>query len=461
MEGPRSENLRYCILNILLTWIFSHDNLNVFDFSHRPSFEAITAGDISRIDSFLNKHFAGRQLHLADVWQQTFLLSQILANPESENGGSKGWTRRFNWLMNAAIVFLGAVSGTPNRDFLQPRALPMEAMSKWISRRFNVPFTVQDLEYHITHWVIILSSCAGEAQHTLLPCTPRVDWTMAKYLRVPLSPLSPKISEHLCGEYKSFHEEVVQWYPPRVWGNRITPMSPYEAKTDIFFHFEANIIDHYISHELRVRQLPYCGSGAYRRGQFPLPHDDAMLIANWVRGRVGKRDVILAGVSSGGNLAAATALAWSAKGCPPVGLLLVAPSLDNTFECEERWKEYWDAPWLTPETMRFFQSRCFTGPGDRSRDNWRASPIYADQKTLESMRSFPTKIVAMTGDILFRESLDFASRLEEAGCPTTLSAFPYGHTGLLMQGIMGPALLEDLMEWINQRARSVQDPGTK
>ncbi|KIX92092.1 uncharacterized protein Z520_12176 [Fonsecaea multimorphosa CBS 102226] len=486
----QSRDLSQCILVILLMWIFADGN--VFDLSHWPAAGMTTPWDVNRIHTFITTHFIGRNLRWDDVSQQTSHLRRLLENPEYENRDSMTWTYRFNWLMNAAIVYVGAISGTVTRDFLKPRALPVEAMSRWLSRQFDAPFTVQDLEYHLIHWVIIFSGCAGEAQHNLNYSAVRVDWTMAKYLMVPLTPLAPNISGQFCGPYRRFHEDVEQWYPPRVWRNRITPMSPYDTKTGLLFNFDADTYDYRVSREVLVRQfvplrnerrdMPvivwFAGGGwmlgdisgdnnilshisardgAYRRQQFPIPHDDALEIANSVRNRVGRKDVVLAGVSSGGNLAAATALAWSAQGHPPAGLLLVAPSLDNTWECEERWRENWDAPWLTPEAMRFFQNRCFQGPGDRSRDNWRASPLYADQRTIESTRAFPTKVVAMAGDILCRESIDFVTRLEAANCGPTLSVFPYGHTGLLMQGIVGTALLEEMMDWIKQRANNDMD----
>ncbi|KIW25416.1 hypothetical protein, variant [Cladophialophora immunda] len=489
VNGAGSEYLSRCVLVVLLTWIFARGRS--YSLPHRLTFAFITPFNIAWIQEALNAHIVGRNLRWIEVFQQASHLRGLLDDPEYEDSHSKSWTIRFNWLMNAAIIYVGATSQPITRNCLQPRPLPVAAMSRWFSEYFGIPFTIQDLEYHITRWVIMLSSAAGEVQDRLDPSAPRVEGNMARYLGVPLSPLAPYIAQQLCGPFRVFHEEVVQWYPPRVWENRLTPMSPFDTSTDLDFHSGVDTTDHYLPSGLCVRQfiprherrdLPVimwfagggwmlgdisgdnnvlsqiaarCGcrvfTGAYRRQEFPIPHDDAMVMADWVKNRVGRKEVVIAGVSSGGNLAAATALAWSAAQRPPAGLLLVAPSLDNTSECEERWRPNWDAPWLTPATMRFFQDRCFRSPGDRSRENWRASPIYADQRTIESTRAFPTKVVAMAGDILRRESEDFVARLEAASCQATLSIFPHGHTGLLMQGLVGTALLDEMIDWIRLR----------
>ncbi|KIW93095.1 uncharacterized protein Z519_05700 [Cladophialophora bantiana CBS 173.52] len=485
MDGNR---LSRCILYIMLSWIFCDEC--TFELCHRATFRALptTAVEAEQIQRFLNERFAGRAVSWTQVCQQMDHLRELVTSRQNVQSHTHPWTRHFNWLMNAAILYVGAVAQPVTRAFLEPRALPVNAMLRFLSRRFHVQLTVQDLEHHITRWVIVLCGSAGEVQENLPPTAARVGQTMAKYLAVPLSPLAPNISTQLCDQYRQFHEEVVQWYPPRVWGNRITPMSPYEASTDIPPNLDVYTQDHtpaglivrqFVPEEHKQHDMPvvvwFAGggwmlgdiegdnnvlshisaifSGEYRRKPFPTPHNDALEIANWVRHEVGERDVILAGVSSGGNLAAATALQWAAAKRPPAGLLLVAPSLDNSTDCEQRWQRNWDAPWLTPETMRFFQDRCFQGPGERSTANWRASPIYASQQMIDAARAFPTKVVAMGGDILFQESVDFVARLRLAGCDTALSVFPYGHTGLLMQGIVGTALIEEMIYWIKQRAR--------
>ncbi|OAG41330.1 hypothetical protein AYO21_04493 [Fonsecaea monophora] len=464
----QSEDLSRYILAVLLTWIFAEDN--AFDLSCRPAFGVITPWNITQTQMFINAHFAGRNLRWVEVWQQAYHLGKLLEDAGYENSDSKLWTIHFNWLMNAAIIYLCAVSRTVTRDFHRPRALPVGVMTQFIGRLFNIPFTIQDLEYHITHWVTVLSGCAGKVQANPNASAAKLEWTLAKYLTVPLSPLMPNISRQLCGPYRRFHEEVVQWYPPRVWRNRLTPMSPYQtSSTDIVFNVDAYTSDHDLPCGLRVRQfvprrnerrdlpvLVWFAGGGWMLGDISGDNNvlSQIAVADWVRNRVGRRNIIIAGVSSGGNLAAATALTWSAQGRPPAGLLLIAPSLDNTWDCEERWRGNWDAPWLTPATMQFFQNRCFQGPRDRSRENWRASPIYANQRIIEATRAFPTKVVAMGGDILCQESIDFVARLEAARCPTTLSIFPYGHTGLLMQGIVGTALIEEMIQWIKRRTNS-------
>jgi len=127
-------------------------------------------------------------------------------------------------------------------------------------------------------------------------------------------------------------------------------------------------------------------------------------------------------------LAAFVALQWALQGQPPASLLLVAASLDNTVSCSVGWERNIHAPWLTQATMRFYQTHYLPENRYRSKENWKASPIYAPRDVLSKCRNFPIWIAAMGVDILYQESLEFGQRLKRQGCAVTMREFPTIHT---------------------------------
>ena len=153
---------------------------------------------------------------------------------------------------------------------------------------------------------------------------------------------------------------------------------------------------------------------------------------------------------SGGSLAAVVALEMSSNGIPPVGLLLVAPSLDNGPDCRSRWEVNAHAPWLSRQKMAFYQDRYLPHARYRSIENWKASPAHAPPETLAMARNFHTCIAVMGVDILLGESLVFAERLRNQQCEVTLHEFAdYPHMALAMQGVLGGTLLIKLINWLD------------
>ena len=153
---------------------------------------------------------------------------------------------------------------------------------------------------------------------------------------------------------------------------------------------------------------------------------------------------------SGGSLAAVVALEISSSGFPPIGLILVAPSLDNGPDCRSRWEVNAHASWLSRQKMAFYQDRYLPHARYRSLENWKASPVHAPPETLALARNFHTCIAAMGVDILLGEFLVFVERLRNQQCEVTLHEFTdYPHMVLAMQGVLGATLLIKLIDWLD------------
>ena len=154
-------------------------------------------------------------------------------------------------------------------------------------------------------------------------------------------------------------------------------------------------------------------------------------------------------LQSGAPMAIFLAHEISSKGSPPTGLILVAPSLDNTTECLKGWEENKNAPWVTPKTMELFQAQFLQEPQHRSTENWAASPLYAPSNVLTFFQGVRILIVAMGVDILYLEAVNFYRRLQHMDHKVALRTFHnYPHMALLMQKQLGKDLLRAMRDFI-------------
>lgn len=151
----------------------------------------------------------------------------------------------------------------------------------------------------------------------------------------------------------------------------------------------------------------------------------------WVADRCPGRPLVVAGDSSGGNLAAAAALrARDGAGPALAGQLLVHPALDHRLEGRSA-RDFAEGYFHTTAHMRWYW-RQYVGPDG---DPAAASPgLAADVTGLP-----PALLVLADCDPLRDEGLAHARRLSAAGVPTEVHL----HTGMFHGFLGGAGLLPE------------------
>ncbi|GII64871.1 hypothetical protein Skr01_49560 [Sphaerisporangium krabiense] len=155
---------------------------------------------------------------------------------------------------------------------------------------------------------------------------------------------------------------------------------------------------------------------------FPAAVEDAADALAWARanldrlgadpGRIG-----LAGESSGGNLAAVTALRAARSGDPVRALLLASPVTDFTTSYPSM-TENAAGYFLEAKDLTVISELYFGGDPEAARDA-RVSPALA-----EDLGALPPTVVGVAGfDPLRDDGVVFAARLLRAGVPTTLRVY--------------------------------------
>lgn len=150
--------------------------------------------------------------------------------------------------------------------------------------------------------------------------------------------------------------------------------------------------------------------------RFPIAAEDAVMAVNWAADELGAgRRLVVAGDSSGANLAAVAARRARDAGGPEIALqALVYPVTDHDFESGS-YREHGDRGLpLGAKDMRWFWDHYVPDVSDR--DDPDAAPLRAADLT-----GLPPAIVIVAEyDPLRDEGLAYARRLEEAGVPVTL-----------------------------------------
>ncbi|MFC9388286.1 alpha/beta hydrolase [Streptomyces venezuelae] len=223
------------------------------------------------------------------------------------------------------------------------------------------------------------------------------------------------------------------------------PVRLYEGPGDpvvVFAHGGGWVLCDLDTHDRTCRALA-SRTGAtvvsvdYRRApehRFPAAEDDVCTTLGWAADRYPGRPLVLAGDSSGGNLAAAAALrARDGDGPAPAGQLLVYPALDHRLEGRSA-HDFAEGYFHTTAHMRWYW-RQYAGPDG---DPAAASPgLTPDVTGLP-----PTLIVLADCDPLRDEGLAYARRLSAAGVPTRVHL----HTGMFHGFLGGTGLLPEADE---------------
>lgn len=155
---------------------------------------------------------------------------------------------------------------------------------------------------------------------------------------------------------------------------------------------------------------------------FPAAFDDCLAALDWLHAQDGAIDparVAIRGVSAGGGLAAATALAWRDRKGPPLAhLSLLYPMLDDR---EGAGAQQGQHVW-TPRANRYGWNAYLAGKP--------APSAYAAPARADDLSGLPPTFIA-TGsiDLFFAENMAFAQRLAEAGAPLEMHVYPGAYHG--------------------------------
>jgi len=169
--------------------------------------------------------------------------------------------------------------------------------------------------------------------------------------------------------------------------------------------------------------------------KFPLPLEDCYAAVKWVAEQaeelgVDATRIAIAGESTGGNLAAATALlARDRSGPNLVGQVLVVPLLDRNYETAS-WKDYSQYPPF-PETMEWFWEQ-YLHPDDDA-----TSPYVVPLRSDDLTGLPPTLVITAEADPLRDDGERYAERLAEAGVDVQSTRYDgVAHMFYLMAGIL-------------------------
>ncbi|NGZ85139.1 alpha/beta hydrolase [Duganella aceris] len=193
-------------------------------------------------------------------------------------------------------------------------------------------------------------------------------------------------------------------------------------------------------------------SCTYRRApehRFPAAYDDALAQARWVLAHIealggDPERVVIAGDSAGGNLSAAVTIALRderrqaiATLQPPLpalrGQLLLYPGVDLRLAAREAPSFLADLDPTLPAPMI---GECISAyVGDEHLDDWRASPLAADDLSCLP----PAMMVVLTVDPLRDQGVEYAARLHEAGVACEVIEFPHLTHGFSYIAALVPA----------------------
>lgn len=193
------------------------------------------------------------------------------------------------------------------------------------------------------------------------------------------------------------------------------------------------------------RLAPEAGPGAAR--------DDVVAVTDTaVATGLAEHGLVLAGDSSGGNVAAGAAIRLRDRGeSPVVGQVLLYPFLDPTMSSESH-RTRADGYFVTAELLGHYW-RTFLGD-QPDRFDADVTPLAVNDLT-----GLPPAIVVTAGlDPLADEGVDFARRLRDAAVPVVLRHHPDQFHGFLTIPGYGPGISAAEILWSDLRSLTAPDP---
>jgi acetyl esterase len=174
----------------------------------------------------------------------------------------------------------------------------------------------------------------------------------------------------------------------------------------------------------------------YRMGpehKFPCAVDDCFAATAWVAEharelRIDAARIAVGGDSAGGNLAAVVSIMARDARNPPLAFQLLIYPATNLHHNTASAQELADGYLLTMAVIEYFRGNYLRGEEDR--DDWRASPLLA-----EDLARLPPALIMTAGfDPLKDEGKAYAERLVAAGVPVTHTCYEGTIHGFITMG---------------------------
>lgn len=178
--------------------------------------------------------------------------------------------------------------------------------------------------------------------------------------------------------------------------------------------------------------------------RFPAALDDCMAVTHWLTGHAAEfagdpERIAVAGDSSGGNLAAATALAARNGGPGLAAQALVYPVIDAACATKS-FAEIADRFPLTASQMRWFWSQYLGPDGDP------ADPYASVLRATDLAEAPPALVITAEYDVLRDEGESYAQALRDAGVDVSSLRYPGMIHGFLSMDALTPAADEAMAE---------------
>lgn len=181
----------------------------------------------------------------------------------------------------------------------------------------------------------------------------------------------------------------------------------------------------------------------------PAGRDDVVAVVDWAqRMGFGRHGIMLAGDSSGGNVAAAAAIVLRDTGASPVtGQILIYPFLDPSMDSESH-RTRADGYFVTRTLLAHYWSAHLGDHFDERGADPAVTPL-----AVEDLTGLPPAIVVTAGlDPLSDEGAEYARRLREDGTEVLHRHFPDQFHGFLTIAGYGPARSATDILWGDIRA---------
>lgn len=239
---------------------------------------------------------------------------------------------------------------------------------------------------------------------------------------------------------------------------------PHDVATPglcVFFHGGGFVMGDLETHDQMCRDIARAAQCAILSVQYrlapenPYPESlqDALVATRWAADNtraLGCADdgVVVMGDSSGGNLAAATALSLrDQKEDLLIGQVLIYPVVDHYSGGWPSYRENAEGFYLTEKDMFFFWDTYLTDPAQAKEGL--VSPLR--KKDLSSLP--PTMILSAEFDPLRDEAEAYAERLKESGCSVASERYNSVFHGFLRLANFSPTgrrAIEDIGGWLNR-----------
>lgn len=189
---------------------------------------------------------------------------------------------------------------------------------------------------------------------------------------------------------------------------------------------------------------------------FPAAQDDCLAATRWIVQHLAEMgpnngQVVLAGDSAGGNLAAITALALE-QSPQLAGMVLTYPATDHYSAGFASYRERASDQRLTANLMHWFWDTYLAGLGP---DDERAATAFP-QRAADLSSLPPTMLVTAEYDPLRDEGRAFGKRLEEAGVAVSSHHYPeaeHGFAASFAPGADFEDYLGELVRWLGELPR--------